>query len=159
MLSSCNDGDILTVNLEFDKELSLCGDENSNNYVIYDTKTDPNESLTFLFPVSSANNLIFKPVDNPHTGDLDINNSSIKFNYRIYDGDPSGLICQEIPSSTVNITKDYTAEDGTIEYISTYEDVDGVRTVTITFNITILDLDVINTTNGVLGTYTHSFSL
>jgi len=158
VITSCNDGDIITVNLEFDQELSLCGDESSNNYVIYDTKSDPDESLTLLFPVSSANNLIFKPVNDGHTGSLNIG-GEIQFNYRTYDGDPLALICQEIPSSIINIINDYEANSGEIQYISTFEDVDGVRTVTVEFNIINLDLDILNTTNGVLGTYTHSYSL
>ena len=67
ILSSCNDGDILEIALAFDQDLSLCGDLNSangeitnENYVIYDTKIDPNESLTLLFPTGTTNNLIFK---------------------------------------------------------------------------------------------------
>jgi len=50
LFQSCNDGDIILVELEFDQELLLCGDLNSANYVIYDTRIDPFESLTLLFP-------------------------------------------------------------------------------------------------------------
>ncbi len=125
ILNSCNDGDIITVELQFDQELSLCGDENSENYVIYDTKADPNESLTLLFPGSSTNDLIFNPVNNPHTGSFNINGSSVRFNYRTYDGDPSGLICEEIPSSNVNIIDDYESTSGTVTYISTFVDDDN----------------------------------
>jgi len=159
MTMSCNDGDIITIDLEFDKELALCGDENSANYVIYDVKNDPNESLTLLFPVNTANNLIFNPVDNPHVGSFTINNSTVKFNYRTYNGDPLELICQEIPSSSVDIIKDYAAENGTVKYTSTFEDDNGIRTVTIEFTIENLDLDILNSTNEILGTYTYSFTL
>jgi len=127
-LQSCNDGDIITIALEFDKQLELCGDENSENYVVYDTKNDPFESLTLLFSGSSANDLIFNPINSPHEGSFGINGSSVRFNYRVYDGDPSELICEEIPSSTVNITEDYEATSGTINYVSTFvdDDNDGV---------------------------------
>jgi len=159
IITSCNDGDIITIELEFDKELSLCGDTNSENYVIYDTKSDPNESLTLLFPTGTTNNLIFNPVDNPHEGILIINGSSIRFNFRTYDGNPLDLICQEIPSSTVNITNDYEASNGEVNYTSTFVDVDGTRTVTVEFTITNLDLDILNSTSEFIGTYTTSFQL
>lgn len=158
-ITSCDDGDIITVDLEFDKTLTLCGDENSANYVIYTLKDGADESLTLLFPVNATNNLIFNPVDNPHTGSFDINNSTVKFNYRTYNGDPLELICQEIPSSSVNIIKDLEAERGTVYYTSTYEDVTGIRTVTVEFTIENLDLDILNSTEEVLGTYTNLITL
>ncbi|MBE9490681.1 MAG: hypothetical protein IMY67_10340 [Bacteroidetes bacterium] len=130
LLHSCNDGDVITVELDFDQILELCGDENSVNYVIYDTKADPYESLTLLFSGSSTNDLIFNPPTSPHEGSFTINGSSTLFNYRTYDGDPSELICAEIPSSTVNIIEDYKASSGTVNYISTFidDDNDGVPT-------------------------------
>jgi hypothetical protein len=159
LLFSCNDGDIITVELEFDQILKRCGDVNSENYVIYDTKENPFESLTLLFPGSSANDLIFNPTTSPHEGSFSINESSTLFNYRTYNGDPSGLICAEIPSSTVNIIEDYKATSGLVTYTSTFVDVDGTRTVTVEFSITNLDLDILNSTFEFFGTYTTSFQL
>ncbi len=129
LLHSCNDGDIITVELEFDEILELCGDENSDNYVIYDTKADPYESLTLLFPTGTTNDLIFNPIVTPHEGSFSIG-SSVQFNYRTYDGDPSGLICEDIPDSNVNITEDYEATSGTVNYTSLFidDDNDGVPT-------------------------------
>lgn len=158
MILSCDDGDIITINLDFDKELNLC--ENGLNYVIYDTRDDPHESLTLLFPVNDTNNLIFDPLDTPHSGSFTINNSSVKFNYRTYDADPVGeLICEEIPSSTVNIIKDYVAQSGTVNYTTTYEDVDGRRYITVTFTITGLDIEILNSTEEYLGTYKWDYEL
>jgi hypothetical protein len=122
---SCDDGDVITINLDFDKQLERCGDEDTDNYVLYDIKTDPNESLTLLFPSSSANNAMFNPQVSPFEGNLSINGSSVRFNYRIYDGNPADLICQEIPSSTVNIIEDYEASHGTVNYVSTFVDDDN----------------------------------
>ena len=93
-LLSCDDGDIITLQLDFDKVLSLCGDENSDNYVIFDTKEDPFESLTFLFDSNSNSDNIFNPPQTPYEASFTINGTSNRFNYRIYDGDPSGLILQ-----------------------------------------------------------------
>jgi hypothetical protein len=125
ILTSCNDGDIIEIALEFDKELSLCGDANSDNYVIYDTKIDPNESLTLLFPTGITNNLIFNPVNNPHVTTFSINGASIRFNYRTYDGNPLELICQDIPSSSVNIIDDFDASNGLVTATSTFVDDDN----------------------------------
>ena len=33
---SCNDGDVISVQLDFDKNLTLCGDESSQNYILFD---------------------------------------------------------------------------------------------------------------------------
>ncbi|MCK0180519.1 hypothetical protein MWU50_14555 [Flavobacteriaceae bacterium S0862] len=158
-ITSCDDGDIITIDLEFDKTLKLCGDENSTNYVIYALKEGANESLTLLFPVNTENNLIFNPTETPYSGSFNINNNTVKFNYRTYNGDPEEMICQEISSSSVDIIKDSIAESGTVNYTSTFEDDNGVRTVTVEFTIENLDLDTLNSTNEELGTYTWSFDL
>jgi len=157
MLNSCSDGEVITIDLEFSKVLSLCGDENSTNYVVYDVKDDsPYESLTLLFSGSDSNDLIFKPEVTPYEGSFSIN-SSTKFNYRTYDGDPLELICQEIPSSIVNIIKDYSATSGTVVFSSTFEDLDGTRTVISTFSVTNTDLEILNADIIELGTYTNSY--
>lgn len=124
LVFSCDDGDVISVNLEFDQQLERCGDENSDNYVIYDIRTDPNESLTLLFPGSSTNDAIFNPASSPLEGSFVINNSTIRFNYRKYNGDPLGLICEDIPSSNVMITQDYEATSGTVTYSSSFIDDD-----------------------------------
>lgn len=126
-LLSCNDGDILTVSLDFDKNLDLCGNTESDNYVIYDIKTDPNESLTLLFPSNSNTGRIFNPEESPYSYELSIS-SAVRFNYRTYDNDPAGLICQEIPSSEVSIIEDYLASGGKVVTQSTFtdDDQDGI---------------------------------
>jgi hypothetical protein len=159
LLFSCNDGDIITVELEFDQILKRCGDANSENYVVYDTKENPFESLTLLFPGSNTNDLIFNPINSPHTGSFNINQNSIRFNYRTYDGDMSNLICADIPPSDINIIDDYEATSGLVTYTSTFVDVDGTRTVTVEFSITNLDLDILNSTFEFFGIYTTSFQL
>ena len=69
------------------------------------------------------------------------------------------LICNDLPSSSVNIIRDYEAQTGTVNYTSEYVDDAGVRTVTVAFSITNLDLDILNSTLEELGTYTYSFAL
>lgn len=163
IFTSCSDGDIITVDLSFEKELMLCGNitiDNytiiNDNYVIYDTKSTPNESLTLLFDDNSTTDLIFFPTETPYTKELGIS-SSTKFNYRTYDGDPLLLICQEIPSSTVNITNDYPASSGTVNFSSEYVDMDGTRTVTVTITITNTNIEILSADIIELGTYTHTY--
>jgi hypothetical protein len=129
LINSCDDGDVITIELDFDKELALCGDTNSDNYVIYDIKTDPYESLTLLFPSNSTTDLIFKPNTTPHTYQGTINTTSVRFNYRTYNGDPSGLICEEIPDADVSIIENYEASSGaTFNTETTFvdDDQDGI---------------------------------
>jgi hypothetical protein len=125
VVSSCDDGDIITLELDFDKSLELCGDENTENYVVFDTKEDPFESLTFLFQSNNTNAKIFNPDTTPYMTSLSINGTSRRFNYRVYNGDPSGLICEDIPDSNVSITEDYESTSGTVEIIATYIDDDN----------------------------------
>ncbi len=127
--NSCDDGDVITVELEFDKVLAVCGDTNSDNYVVYDIKTDPNESLSLLFPSNATTDKIFSPSVTPYNYELTINNSTVRFNYRTYDGDPSGLICEEIPDADVSIIEDYEASSGGTFYTETTyidDDEDGI---------------------------------
>jgi len=128
LVTSCDDGDIITIELDFDKVLALCGDTESDNYVVYDIKTDPNESLTLLFPSNSTTDKIFNPSTTPYSYNLTINNTSVRFNYRTYDGDPSGLICEEIPDADVSIIEDYFSSGGnvTTETIFIDDDNDGI---------------------------------
>ena len=159
MFFSCGDGDVLEFELDFDQTLDLCGDINSENYLVYDIKTDPSESLIALFSGSNTNDLIFFPTETPYEEELTINGSSTRFNYRFYDGDPLEIICQSIPSSDVTITNDYEAQSGTIKSTSTYVDENGTRTVTVIFEVLNTDIEILTVDSFTLGTYTHSYSI
>lgn len=160
---SCGDGDIITLKLDFDKELSLCNNVNLDNYelltddyVIYDLKQDPGESLIVVFSGNASNDLIFFPTESPFDKTLSIGSSN-RFNYRTYNGNPTAVICEAIPSSEVKILNDYEASSGTIATSSTYIDHDGTRTVTISFEIQNFDIEVLNSTSLHIGTYVHSY--
>ena len=163
LLFTCGDGDIITLNLEFDKQLELCGNATYENYeiliddyVIYDIKEDPYESLILLIPGSSSNDLIFFPEESPYNKSISIGSSN-RFNYRTYNGSPLELICEAIPSSTVSILNDYEATNGTIETETTFEDVDGTRTVMVNFTVVNFDLEVLNSTSLFIGSYSHTY--
>jgi len=124
MISACDDGDIIEVELDFNQLLESC-DLDPNNYFIYDTKTEPSESLSLIFPSNSTTDLIFNPVENEYIGTLIINNTTTKFNYRTYDGDPENLICNLLPDPTTNIINDYAATSGTVTTLTTFVDDDN----------------------------------
>ena len=156
---SCGDGDVLEFDLDFDQDLELCGNIDSETYLVYDVRTDPSESLIALFPGSDSNDKIFFPEVSPTEGSIAINGSTVRFNYRAYNGDPLEIICQDIPSSEVRITTDYEASSGVINYTTTFTDENGIRTVTVVFNITDTDIEVLRSDLINLGIYTHSYSI
>ncbi|WP_133758283.1 hypothetical protein [Gelidibacter sediminis] len=124
VLSACDDGDIIEVELDFDKQLSIC-ELNPEVFFLYDTKTDPSESLSLIFPNNSTTRQIFNPETNNYTSTFEINGTSTKFNYRTYDGKPENLICNLLPDASTNILKDYAASSGTVTTLTTFVDDDG----------------------------------
>lgn len=137
-LTSCNDGDILEVALEFDKTLEFC-DQSSTTYLVYDIKQNPNESLSLLFPRNTNNALIFAPTENNYESELTINGSTVRFNYRTYNGNPSNLLCQLVPDPATTIINDYESPSGRVITKTTFidDDEDGIPT-----SVEDLDLDL-----------------
>ena len=125
VLFSCNDGDVISVELDFDKSLTLCGDETTSNYILYDTKTTPFESLMLLFPNNSQAEAIFNTENSGAIQTLTINGNSVKFNYRTYTADPNTYICQDIPDANVSVTDNYEASSGNAVFTTTFEDDDN----------------------------------
>lgn len=130
VLTACDDGDIIEVELAFDKQLSIC-ELDPKVYFLYDTKTDPSESLSLIFPNNSTTKLIFNPETNNYTSTFEINGSGTKFNYRTYDGNPENLICNLLPDANTNIINDYAATSGTVTTLTTFidDDDDGIPSV------------------------------
>lgn len=129
LVSACDDGDVIDVELDFDRILSNCALD-PNVYFLFDTKIDPSESLSLIFPNNSTTKLIFSPTENNYKTTLTINGTSTKFNYRTYDGNPENLICNLLPDANTNILKDYAATSGTVNIITTFvdDDDDGIPT-------------------------------
>lgn len=126
LLTACDDGDIITVDLEFDKELEICTN-NTESFLIYDTREDPNESLSLIIPRSNDEELPFTeatPIDEPI--EFDINNSSIRFLYRTYNRAIVGdELCSLVPPSDLNIIDPYEAPSGKAYATVTVEDDDN----------------------------------
>ncbi len=131
-LTTCDDGDILTVDLEFDEELAYC-DNFEDYHLVYDTRDDPNEALILIFPKSTTNDALFTSattVDVPT--ELTINEETIRFIYRTYNRELSASdICAVVPPYNLTIREDYEAGSGTVEVISTFvdDDNDGVPSI------------------------------
>jgi len=126
-LAACDDGDILTVDLDFDKELERC--ENFENFhLVFDTRDDPNEALILIFPRSETNDAFFTtailPTDVPE--ELPINMNDVRFIYRTYNRPLNATdICAVVPPGNLAIIEDYEADSGDVKVTVTYEDDDN----------------------------------
>ncbi len=129
-LVACDDGDILNVDLDFDKELERCENDNES-YLIYDLREDPNESLSIIIPRTVANELLFTQattVNSPET--LTINGSSVRFIYRTYNRaivstNSNQELCDVISPANLTVVEDYEATSGTVDVTVTIEDDDN----------------------------------
>ena len=132
LFTSCNDGDIITVNFDFDDTFTHCGE-----LVFYKTKNDPAESLSlkvngYTFDeiiqtsINTTNPLLVTLV-NPTIPVITINSTNT-FNYRTYSSLPSAPFCNDIPPADLNITRDSAATSGSafITTTLTEDDNDGI---------------------------------
>ena len=113
--NACDDGDIITVNLEFEDDLSLC-ENDVDNYTVYKVRTDPEESLSLVFPRNAENDLLFNPEVSPYEVKFGINNTSVFFNYRTYNQTPE--FCNTIINSDIIIREDYAAQTSTTDNVT-----------------------------------------
>lgn len=120
-LMTCNDGDIITVELDFEDTFKQCGE-----LVFYKTKQDPSESLSIEF--STVNNIEeFLNVDDDNM--YISSNLPVTFNYRTYNTTlPTDYFCNNIPPSSVTILSDEQSDDSTamITTVLVEDDNDGI---------------------------------
>lgn len=125
-LISCNDGDVLVTELHFPETLQSC--TGNEDLIIYTIKETPNESLSLRLPI--ANQAYFTTVNEEATATTETTEltSTYTFNYRSYSGDPSNIFCNSLPPTTPEITNNYVATDGTVEFTTTLieDDNDGI---------------------------------
>ncbi len=119
---SCNDGDIITVEFDFDDTFSAC--EGVSDLVFYNTKNDPSESLSILIPSYSLETILAVEENDS----LIIENLAVTFNYRTYSNSSiSNLFCNDIPNSDIDIMSDEeSASTIKILTILTEDDNDGI---------------------------------
>ena len=121
ILTTCDDGDIITVQLDFDDTFEACGD-----IVFYKTKDDPAESLSVQItsPALTLEDIFEATTPITRT----INGTSNTFNYRTYTNVTNDLFCNDIPPSEIEINEDYESTSGTVTIttVLTEDDNDGI---------------------------------
>lgn len=125
-LTTCDDGDILTIDLDFDGELERC-ENDIDSYVLYDTRDDPNEALLLIIERDDTNELLFtKPTMVGDPTQLVIDESDTFFFFRSYSrAIETGELCEVIPPDDLTITESYSAPDGTVFVTTTVVDDDN----------------------------------
>ncbi len=126
-LSSCDDGDVIDFELDFEDTFQVC--EGESSIVFYKTKNDPSESISI-----KINNLdledIFEVDENLQYEETFNISTSAPLNYRTYSNStlPSDLFCNVIPNSEVNIKNDDESTSGTvtINTVLVEDDNDGI---------------------------------
>ncbi len=120
-ISSCNDGDVITVEFDFDNEFKACG---TTDLIFYKTKKDPSESLSIVI-----NSLTLDDILKVNDENIFETSKSGNFNYITYSNAtlPTDLFCSDIPSSDIKIINDYpSAATAAIKTVLTEDDNDGV---------------------------------
>jgi hypothetical protein len=122
-LHSCDDGDIITVELDFDGELDLCN-FNTQDLMVYDTLEDPDEALLFIFERSATNEEIFTtpiPEESPRV--FQLSDTDNRFIYRTYSDVPE--FCEILDSNSGIVTSNNEADAGRVEVFTRIEDFDN----------------------------------
>lgn len=125
---TCNDGDIITVEFDFDDSFSACS--GTDALIFYKTRNDPSESLSIKIASLSIADLLVVGANNTFEADFQLSATN-PFNYRTYSNTTlptSGLFCSDIPLSSLKITQDIESTSGTvhIKTVLTEDDGDGI---------------------------------
>ncbi|GAA3652066.1 hypothetical protein [Flavivirga jejuensis] len=126
---SCDDGDIITVELDFEETFEAC--EGVTGLIFYKTKDDPSESLSLKITGLTLDDILEVDEETKiYEEDIDISATN-PFNYRTYSNTTISdklLFCNDVPLSDVTITQDIESTSGTakIKTTLTEDDDDGV---------------------------------
>ncbi|MFD2824739.1 hypothetical protein ACFS5M_13735 [Lacinutrix iliipiscaria] len=128
LMTACDDGDIITVELDFDDTFTTCGE-----LVFYKIKEDPAESLSLQItsPSTTLEDLIEVDADGLLLSTEEvftINGTSNLFNYRTYNQTPTDFFCNDVPPSDIVITNDDESDTGTALFTMSLieDDNDGI---------------------------------
>jgi hypothetical protein len=111
LFTSCDDGDVFTVDLEFDELLERC-DNFEDSYIVYDTREDPNEALILVLP-KAANEILF--TDATETTVTRTIPSEAEFYYYKYNNTVSnGEICDVVADPNLVVIEDNEASAGLV---------------------------------------------
>lgn len=120
---TCDDGDIIVFELDFDDTFKTCGD-----IVFYKTKTDPAESLSIQISGLTIDEVLAVGSNNTLTLNRTINGSTNRLTYRTYSTLPSSLFCNDVPPSDLDILTNDESTSGNviITTVLTEDDNDGI---------------------------------
>lgn len=125
-LFTCNDGEIITVEFDFDNSFRACGTE---GLVFYKTKNNPSETLSIRISGITLEDILEVGDDNLYEADFQLSATNT-FNYRTYNNTtlPTNLFCNDVPSSELKINRDLVSTSGNvhIETVLTEDDNDGI---------------------------------
>ena len=123
---TCSDGDIITIEFDFDDTFKVCG---TNGLVFYKTKNDPSESLSIKIASLTIDDILAVGDDNLYEADFQLSATNT-FNYITYSNItlPTDLFCNSIPLSEIKITEDLVSTSGNvnIKTVLTEDDNDGI---------------------------------
>ncbi|MDO5981325.1 hypothetical protein [Flavivirga spongiicola] len=109
---SCDDGDVITVELDFGETFKACG---TTDLVFYKTKDDPSESLSLKVAGLTLNEILeVDEVTKIYEKEVDLSSTN-PFNYRTYSNTSlpnSGLFCSDVPLSDITIIQDIESTSG-----------------------------------------------
>ncbi|XCF05288.1 hypothetical protein ABI125_11195 [Tamlana crocina] len=126
-LNSCDDGDVITFELDFDDDFQVC--ESGGDLVFYKTKNDPSESLSLKVTDLTIADILKVDEKNEYKKDITINANN-PFNYRTYSNTtlPDDLFCNAIPNAEVKLKEDIESTSGNalLKTVLVEDDNDGV---------------------------------
>ncbi|MFD1615122.1 hypothetical protein [Gelatiniphilus marinus] len=123
-LFSCNDGEIIDVELDFENDFFAkpCG---TSDLIFYKTKNDPSESLSVVIKSLTLDEILTF-----EGSETLITKTGNAFNYRTYSNEKingNDLFCNDIPPSDIIITNNYDSTcDAEIMVTLTEDDNDGI---------------------------------
>ncbi len=135
VVSSCSEGDIIDISVDFNGTLENCTNPNSRTFVFYKIDPEENRVLFVNFTSSTFDNT-------PESADISLtepttialNTSTNQFTYRVFSTPIEGdtYFCNSIPPSSASVTEELISTNGTIEISYTLiSDKTYTRTVTL----------------------------
>ncbi len=126
---SCNDGDIIDVEFNFDDSFAYteCG-----QIIFFKINENSNESLALSLSGISVDDLfdfddILNDVEDTIVIERTLNGTTDRFNYRTYSGEVSGndLFCNPIPPANIDVLSEEESQSGTVIITITARDDDN----------------------------------
>jgi hypothetical protein len=124
LFTTCDDGDVLEVTLDFENEFKQCGSS-----VFFKTNASTSESLSIQFGNLTIDEVIDVGDDFVYENTLPLGGTNV-FNYRSYTNLPADniLFCNDIPPSNLGIERDEVSLSGEvfIRTVLVEDDNDGI---------------------------------